>query len=847
MVEPVAQAVELDLDPARDEFSGSVRVNLIVHEATSSFRLHALEPVLGAASLTGPDGRIVPLTHAVTEPALGLVTLTAATPILPGPYVLAVSFTNRFNRSGLGLYKTVSRGDAYLFTQFEDRYARKAFPCWDEPSFKIPWQLTVTVPATLEVVSNSSPASESRHADRKTIAFGRTPPMPSYLVALAVGPLEYVPVPGLPVPGRIVTPRGQSGLATEAARMSPPLFSRLEDYFGIPYPYAKLDQIAVPEYVFGAMENAGLISYVDSLLLIDPAHPPFSSRRRLANVIAHETAHMWFGDLVTMAWWDDLWLNESFADWICLKVTAEAFPEFRLHLQQVTASQVAMRTDALPSVLAVRRHVTAQDDPEQFVDELTYNKGKAVLEMTEHWIGPANFQAAMRTYFLQHRWGNTTSADLWAAFDRSSGGNISAMLATFVDQPGIPAVDFTLRPDGRLQLSQRRFANLGARPADQLWQVPVAFTWGAGGRIHHERVLLDAASLTIDVPGLADADWIYPNTGEYGYYRWTLPAACNARLASRAPAVLSTGERIGLLDNVSALLDAGKMSGGDYLAYLAALAGDPEPEVTLKTIAGLDQVRAVFETPAHPGRFDAFTRALLRPALTRLGIRPAAGEPDYLAPLRQSLFLHLGEAIADPEVILAARELAAQYLANPSAMDASTARSALAVAAYHGDIALFERLQTALAHDQNPDTRSNLINAVASFHDPALIERALAFSLTDALNSTEFLRVANEAAAAASRRRQVVAWAMAHFEAIVAKAPRQYLANLIFLADSGDATLFAELQDFLLAPDRRTQSAVINATKTADRVALRQLLRAKEKESVEAYLATFPGAPVNDR
>ncbi|MBI2496690.1 MAG: M1 family metallopeptidase [Opitutae bacterium] len=846
-VEPVAQAVELDLDPARDDFTGRVRLDVVVHEAAASFRLHAVEPVITRAALTDAAGRSVTLAHAVTEPAHGLVTFTAPAPLAPGAYVLELAFTNKFNRAGLGLYKTVSRGDAYLFTQFEDRYARKAFPCFDEPSFKIPWQLTVTVPEGLEVVSNNPPAQESRAGGRKTVAFGRTPPMPSYLVALAVGPLEYVPVPGLPVPGRIITPRGQAALAAEAVRLTPPLFKRLETYFGLPYPYAKLDQIAVPEYVFGAMENAGLITYRDSLLLIDPAHPPFSARRSLANVIAHETAHMWFGDLVTMAWWDDLWLNESFADWICIKVTAEAFPEFRLHLQQVTDTHVAMHTDAQPSVLTVRRRITGADDPEQFVDELTYNKGKAVLGMVENWIGPETFRRAMRAYFLKHRWGNTTSADLWAAFDESSGRNISALLATFIDQPGIPVVDFTVTPEGRLHLAQRRFANLGVQPPARLWQVPVTFKWSARGVVREERVLLTAPEQTVEIPGLAGADWIYPNAGESGYYRWTLPAALNARLAIRAATVLSPGERLGLLDNVAALLDAGRLTGGDYLAYLAAFASDPEPEVTQKVIAGLDKVHEVFVTPGQEEKFHAFTRALLSPALARIGVKPTPGEPAHIAPLRNQLYRQLGRELADPAVITAADELARQYLENPAALDASLADAALEVAAYHGDATLFDRVRAAVEQNASPNARRNFIGTLGGFHDLALVDRALDYSLTPALNSTEFLRVAYATAGLPGRRRHTVEWARAHFDAIKAKAPPQRTAGLITLADGGDTALFAAWKDFLLTPERTTQSAAINAAKTGDRVTLRQLLRERELASFDAYLATFPGRAPADR
>jgi len=846
-VEPVAQAVALDLDPAKDDFTGRVRVDLVVHEAVTSFRLHALEPVITAAVLTDAAGRGVPLAHAVTVPALGLVTLTAPAPLAPGAYVLELAFTNRFNRAGLGLYKTVSHGDAYLFTQFEDRYARKAFPCWDEPSFKIPWQLTVTVPEGLEVVNNYPAAQEARSGGRKTIAFGRTPPMPAYLVALAVGPFEYVPVPGLPVPGRIVTPRGLAALAAEAARLAPALFARLETYFGLPYPYAKLDQIAVPEFVFGAMENAGLITYRDSLLLIDPAHPPFSARRSLANVIAHETAHMWFGDLVTMAWWDDLWLNESFADWICIKVTAEAYPEFRLHLEQVTDSQVAMRSDAQPSVLAVRRHITGADDPEQFVDELTYNKGKAVLGMVENWIGPETFRRAMRAYFLKHRWGNTTSADLWAAFDEASGKDISTLLATYIEQPGIPVVDFALTDDGRLRLAQRRFANLGVQPPAKLWQVPVTFLWSARGSVHHERVLLTAPEQTVAIPGLADADWIYPNAGEYGYYRWTLPAALNARLASRAATVLSPGERLGLLDNVSALLDAGLVTGGDFLAYLAAFAGDPEPEVTQKVIAGLGKVHETFVVPGPEAKFHAFVRALLRPALARIGVQPVVGEPEYYAPLRSQLYHQLGRELADPAVIAAAGELARQYLENPAALDASLAAAALEVTAYHGDAALFDRVCAAVEGPAAPSTRRNYIETLGGFHDLALLDRALAYSLTPALNSTEFLGVAATAAGMPDRRRHTVEWARGQFAAIKAKAPPQRTAGLIHLADGGEVALFTDWKNFLLDPARTTQSAAINAGKIGDRVALRQQLRARERASIEAFLTPFPARAPDDR
>lgn len=841
-VEPLAQAVALNVDPAKDDFSGRVQVDLLVHTTTTSFRLHALGPVIKSAALIDLAGRSLALTWTIDDAALGLVTMTAPASIPPGTYQLAVEFDNKFNRKGVGLYKTVSRGDPYLFTQFEARDARRAFPCWDEPSFKIPWQLTLTVPAALVAVANAPVAQESSNsvAGTKTLAFGRTPPMPSYLVAMAVGPFESVPVPGLSVPGHIITPRGQSALAVEAARVSPALLSRLETYFGVPYPFAKLDQIAVPEYVFGAMENAGLITYVDRLLLMDPTRPSFNARRGLANVAAHEMAHMWFGDLVTMSWWDDLWLNESFADWMCAKIVDETHPEYRIFLQQVAAIRGAMRTDALPSVTPIRRALTARDDPIEVTDELTYSKGKGILRMVENWIGPEKFRAAMRTYFTKHRWGNTTAADLWAAFDASSGENVSAMLAGFIEKPGVPFVTVSLLPGGKLQLSQRRFANLGNPPLPGRWQVPVVLSWSSRGRIQRERVLLTGETQTIDVPGLADADWIYPNEGEAGYYRWSLPPELNSRLARHA-SELSTLERFGLLDNADALFNAGQLAGGDYLAFLAAYANDPEPEITQKVAGALGGIRETFVRAQQLKSFNAFCGTLLRPALNRIGLRPRAGEPPHVTPLRNTLIAWLGGQIADPEVVAYAREVTAQFLKDPASVDSGLSATALGAAAFHGDAALFQTMQAMLDQSATPEARGNLIGTLGSFRDVALIDQALAYSLTPKLNSTEFLQVAGRVAGSLELRPHAIDWMIANYEPIKAKAPAMYVDFMITFAGGGDPAPYEKLRDFLRDPKRITKFAEVNIVKTGEGVSLRTRLREKEQASVDAYLATFPG------
>ena len=844
-VEPVAQSVELTLDPAKDDFAGRTIIDLLANTPFTSFRLHAEGPEFTTATLTSADGEVTTLTAVVTDAKHALVTLTAPKSLGVGNYKLSIAFTAKFHRDGLGLYKTVSRGEAYLFSQFEDKHARKCFPCWDEPGFKINWQLTIKVPAALEVITNDPVAFEAREGDMKTVSFGRSPPLPSYLVAIAVGPFEYVPVPGLSVPGRIVTPKGQSALTAEAVRLAPTLLSRLEEYFGIPYPYAKLDQIAVPEYVYGAMENAGFITYTDRLLLMDPEKASFAQRRRLAEVMAHEMAHMWFGDLVTMQWWDDLWLNESFADWICTRIVEHQYPEFRVQLQASRQIKNAMRSDALPSITAIRRPVTGDTDLAQLADELTYNKGRGILTMVENWIGPAQFRAAMRAYFLQHRWGNTRADDLWASFSATSGDDISGMLSGFINQPGVPLVSLALEPDGKLRLTQRRFNNLGNPQQPGRWQIPVVLTWGKGAETHRERLLLKEATQVFALPGLATADWIYPNANESGYYRWNLSPELNARLAGKA-ASLSPIERVGLLDNTSALFNAGLIDGTDYLAYVTAFGRDLDADVNTSVAGSVTGLRETFITPASRPAYNAYRAAILRPILDRIGLQPLADEPSVNGPLRTTLYAALGSEAADPGVIAECRRLAALFLQEPKKVDPALRAVCLSVTAYHGDAAFYDQLQAAFEKAQTPIVRSATLGALGDFRDPALAEKALAYSLTPAVNSTEFLSVVRSVSGNPDLRELAVNWIIAHYDAIAAKAPPEYTAGLIGMAAAAEPAVFNKLRAFLEDPARKTEFAAVNIRKSSERLETRLRLRAKEQANVVKFLQSYPGKTPKD-
>ncbi|HET9316035.1 MAG TPA: M1 family metallopeptidase, partial [Vicinamibacteria bacterium] len=493
-VVPTRQEVRLRLDPRLDTYSGSVRLELDVRKAGAPIRLHAEEMTIHRATVDG-----APAAHAAGPD--NTVVITPAKALAVGPAVLTIEFGNEYDRRAVGLYK-MAQGDGYLYTQFEPIDARKAYPCFDEPGFKIPWQVTAEIPAGFDAVSNTPETAGPERDGWKEVRFAQTRPLPSYLVALVVGKLAFVPIEGMGVPGRVVTVRGQERLAAVATRMTPPLLKAAEDYFGIPYPYEKLDLIAVPEYWPGAMEHPGAITFADGILLLDEQGATPSQQRLLARVDAHELAHMWFGDLVTMAWWDDLWLNESFADWLGDKLVERAYPEMQVALSELQTVQDTMTSDRRATALPIRRPVA---DPQETMGTvgLVYYKGKSVLGMFERWLGADRFREGVGLYLRENSWKNATADQLWAALDRTTRSDFSKSLATFIEQPGLPLVSLERLGGGRVRLSQHRYARAGATLPPLTWRIPVSLRVGTGTGSRVETIMLDGPTRELS---LASAD-----------------------------------------------------------------------------------------------------------------------------------------------------------------------------------------------------------------------------------------------------------------------------------------------------------------------------------------------------
>ncbi|HEX2164272.1 MAG TPA: M1 family metallopeptidase, partial [Thermoanaerobaculia bacterium] len=696
---PRAQAVELVLDPARHDYTGRVEVDLEVVRATPSFRFHAEEMELTAIELVpAAGGEAIPLASA--KIGRDVVEVTAPAPLAPGRYRLAIDFANDFGTRAVGLYRAESQGAAYLFTQFQAVDAREAFPVWDEPHFKIPYRLTLTVPAGLVAATNAPAAGEEPAGDGMVrVAFAETPPLPSYLLAIAVGPFDVVELPGLSVPGRVLAPRGQGGMTRMAVEMTPPLLAALEEWFARPYPYAKLDLVAVPEFWPGAMENAGLITFADNVILAPPAGASVAQRRTFARIQAHELAHMWFGDLVTMRWWDDLWLNESFADWLAGKIAERVYPELGVEASQLQGVQSIFAVDARPTTRAIRQEVVRAVEAMENVG-LAYAKGRAVIDMAEQWLGAESFRRGVQAHVAAHLHGSATADDLWRALSEAAGRDVGAVLAGFLDQSGYPLVGVQIADAeaGVVTLTQERFLNHGVEAPARTWQVPVALRWSDGEAVHERRVLLAGPRARVELGG--PVVWIHPDAGAWGYYRWRLGEEELAALAAAAPEALSTRERIAFLGNAAALLDAGAIGGDDYLALLAGFAADPEPEVLSAVMGGLSKVEGSFVPDALRDRFAAWLRAALGPALDRVGTTPRPGEPEDVTLLRPQLLARLGGDGADPEVRAFAAAQARAYVADPGSVDPSIAGTVLSIAAVEGNAALFDAYRAGLEADR---------------------------------------------------------------------------------------------------------------------------------------------------
>lgn len=734
---PTHYTVDLTIVPGQDKFKGIADIAVNIQQPGTLFWLNATQLDISEARLGTTPATIVP----GGEQFVGLRFPSEQT----GSGTLHIVYEGKIsNSSSAGVFQLKDRGQPYVYTQFEPTDARRAFPCFDEPNFKVPWQLTLHVRESDMALSNTPQLSEAPGSGgMKTVRFAETKPLPSYLIAFAVGPFDAVSAGKVgKTPLRIIVPKGRGPEAKFAAESIPQLLKLLEDYFGTPYPYPKLDSIVMPIANF-AMENVGLITYGQSLLLSKPDRDSISRQRMCAVVTAHEMAHQWFGDWVTTSWWNDIWLNEAFATWMENKITGEWKPDWNMSVTQVDDRLGAEGLDSLLSARKIRQPIEAEDDIANAFDGITYQKGAAVIEMFEHWIGSDTFRKGVRQYIKAHENGNATTADFEAAISAAAGKDIAPAFNSFLDQAGVPMVTTTLNCGGKqanLDLTQSRSLPIGSEaPSPQTWQIPVCVKYQSGGETYSQCELLTSPKGQMQLKhGRTCPSWVLGNNGEVGYYRVNYKGdLLNRMLETNNVVSLSVAERVGLLGDVSSLVDSGQLSPKVALSVVPRFSQDPDHQVvdSALQIAMLVKGHAVPDNLQRKG--SAYLRDVFGKRALALGWQPQPSDDENTRLLRVDLVPQVAREGEQRDLIAEAEKLARAWLSDHKAVSPELTGSVLRTAAEYGDSELFDRYLAAAKQEQDPHTRETLIRAMGSFRDPALVKREEELLLTNTFDQRE--------------------------------------------------------------------------------------------------------------
>ncbi len=845
---PLRCAVDLTIRPDQKAFSGTIDIEARVTRPSAVLWLNASGLSIQEATFTPAGGRALPAQpHQVGTDFLELA-FPAALPVGQGR--IHLRYTGTVSRKSTnGLFAQSENGQWYAYSQFESTYARKAFPCFDEPGFKVPWQLTLHVPQADMALSNTPIAAQ--HADpggMKTVRFQTTKPLPSYLVALGVGPFDVIDAgkAGLHhTPIRIIVPHGLQGEAGYAAKSIPALFTRLEQYFGIPYPYPKLDSLVIPQTVaFGAMENAGLITYAQSELLAKPSELSDGFKRNCAETTAHEMAHQWFGDLVTMAWWNDIWLNEGFATWMENKITGEWRPVWHPAISTEEGRQFAMGQDSLLAARMIRQPIASKGDIENAFDGITYQKGAAVLSMFEAYLGPKAFQAGVRRYLRAHAYGNATTQDFLAALAAGGDRRIPAAFATFLDQAGVPMVDATLTPapgGSVLHLTQTRYLPAGSKaPAAQTWQIPIRLRYTAHGKAAEKHFLMTTSRENLPLPvAPGDLGYLLLNQGMTGYYHTDYHGDLLPRLLAHEQA-LSVPERLGVFGDVSAAVQAGDMPVGEALALIPRFANDPNPYVEMVMVDLAQSVDTGLLPETERPAFARFVQSCFSAHAEALGFTPKAGESLDVRRLRPALLMLVAGPGRDLKLRRRAQELALKWLDDPKAVDPNVLGAVLGIAGTYGDKALFDRMLAKAKAAKEPQSIQRLLLTLGSFREPELQTRALDELLTDDFDPRMAVTLLWGGHDDPACHQRAYDFFKQHYEALMARLPPEFGIYMPLIASGfSDEAHRADVQAFFKDRVAKYPGAARNLAQTLEGIRIQEARVAAQQPGILAFLKPY--------
>ena len=723
---PSHYAVTITPDLAKETFSGEVTIDVDVKEPVASITLHGIGFTYHEATITSGGDT---MTANVGEIGDEMITLKPAAQIAAGPASIHIVFEAPLAKQLRGLYLSQTATRKYAVTQFEATDARRAFPCFDEPAMKAAFDIALIVDKADTAISNSpiasdTPVGESKHR----IQFATTARMSTYLVAMLVGDFQCISGTADGTPLRVCAPAGQQQMGAWALESAQAVVKFYNDYFGIKYPFAKLDMISIPDFEAGAMENAGAITYRDTALLIDPKTASISQKKSVSAVVAHEIAHQWFGDLVTMKWWDDIWLNEGFATFMTAKPLESWHPEWNTALDSVAGSGQSLTLDSQRATRPIRTQAETRNEIDQLFDGIAYGKTAAVLRMVEGWLGRDTFRDGIRAYLKKYSFSNAAAEDFWGTMAASSKKPVDVVMKSFVDQPGAPLLhtsDVCKDTAHDVTISQERLTRKGQEVAE-VWSIPMCpKTMGCA--------VLSAASAHLSVSGCGRP--IFLNANGRGYFVTDYSDAERKALLGRLTD-LNSAERIMLRSNEGLLVSLLRRDVGDYLALLQAMPR-PADRTLVDGIAGsLQQMNRQLVTDANRAGWQRTVRSILN------GLAPAtwtapAGETDEARLSRSEVLESLGLLGADPQVIAGAKDVASKFLSDPASVDRTDANTALSIAANFGDAALFDRLTSMYENATVPALKSTYLEALTEFRDPALITRAIDYGFSGKVRSQD--------------------------------------------------------------------------------------------------------------
>ena len=727
-------------DFTKNNFTGDETIQVRVLKPTPEIVLNASEIDFEAVTIT--SGSTTQKAKVTIDKEKEIATLTVGNAIQPGPATIRIRYTGILNNELRGFYLGKDNdGRKYAATQLEATDARRAFPSFDEPAYKATFDLVVTADQGMTVISNTKAISDTPGpAGKHTVRFASTPKMSSYLVAMVVGNFEYIEGSSDGIPIRVYTSPGKKELGAFALDAAENIMRYYNHYFGIKYPYGKLDLVGLADFSAGAMENTGCITFRDVLLLVDDKHVGLTLKKEVASVIAHEMAHQWFGDLVTMQWWDDIWLNEGFATWMSSKPLEAWKPEWNMDLEDVRESGYALNADSLTNTHPIHQKADSPAEILELADDISYGKTAAVLRMLENYLGPEVFRAGVNAYLKQHAYGNATASDFWNAQARVSKKPVDQIMPTWVEQPGAPLVSVKNQCSGNstsVGLAQQRYfydRSLFNAGSKEVWEIPVCLKDGKAGSIEKCELLAQKEQVA-SFSGCAP--WIFANAGAKGFYRSGYETDAVRSMARDVETALTPAERIMLLSDIWASVRVNREPIGDYLAVAQGLQSDRTGAVLTELVRQLDFIGEHLVNDADRESYDLWVRQLLTPAAKDVGWTPKPGEPSDQSSVRAQLMHALGYTARDPEVEVVARKLTEQAMQDPSSVEHELLSAALSIAARDGDAALYDQVMARLKTAKTPEEQFIYQQMLTRFSDPKLLERTLEYAISPDVRSQD--------------------------------------------------------------------------------------------------------------